>query len=72
MLIHFLVYGAFRSLLLVIYLLPFRFVALCGTLLGRTYYRIDRTRHRFVNANISVVLGRNLDNKHYLLPEPHM
>jgi len=63
MLINFLVYFAFRSFLLVIYLLPFRLVALLGTFLGRTYYLIDRTRHRFVNANISVVFGRELDNK---------
>ena len=63
MLINFLVYFAFRLFLLVIYLLPFRLVALLGTFLGRTYYLIDRTRHRFVNANISVVFGRELDNK---------
>jgi len=63
MLINFLVYFAFRSFLLVIYLLPFRLVALLGTFLGKTYYLIDRTRHRFVNANISVVFGRKLDNK---------
>ena len=63
MLINFLVYLAFRSFLLVIYLLPFRLNAILGTLLGRTYYLIDRTRHRFVNANISVVFGRELDNK---------
>jgi len=48
---------------LVIYLLPFRLNAILGTLLGRTYYVIDRTRHRFINANISVVFGRKLDNK---------
>ncbi|MBW2006041.1 MAG: lysophospholipid acyltransferase family protein [Deltaproteobacteria bacterium] len=63
MLINFLVYFAFRLFLLVIYLLPFRLVVLLGTLLGRAYYRIDRTRHRFVNANISIVFGRKLDNK---------
>ena len=63
MLINFLVYFAFRLFLLVIYLLPFRLVALLGTFLGRTYYLIDRTRHRFANANISVVFGRKLDNK---------
>jgi len=63
MLINFLVYLAFRSFLLVIYLLPFRLNAILGTLLGRTYYLIDRARHRFVNANISVVFGRELDNK---------
>ncbi len=63
MLIHFFVYFAFRSFLLVIYLLPFRLIAFFGTVLGRAYYLIDRTRHRFVNANISVVFGRKLDHK---------
>jgi len=63
MLINFLVYLAFRLFLLVIYLLPFRLVALLGTFLGRAYYLIDRARHRFANANISVVFGRKLDNK---------
>jgi KDO2-lipid IV(A) lauroyltransferase len=62
-LIHFFVYFTFRSFLLVIYFLPFRLAAFFGTLLGRVYYLIDRTRHRFVNANISVVFGRKLDNK---------
>jgi KDO2-lipid IV(A) lauroyltransferase len=62
-LIHFFVYFTFRSFLLVIYLLPFRLVAFFGALLGRAYYRFDRTRHKFVNANISVVFGRKLDNK---------
>jgi KDO2-lipid IV(A) lauroyltransferase len=63
MLIHFIVYFAFRSFLLVIYLLPLRLVSFFGALLGRAYYRFDRSRHRFVNANISVVFGRKLDNK---------
>ena len=63
MLINFLVYFAFRSFLLVIYLLPFRLVALFGTFLGRAYYFFDKTRHRFANANISVVFGRKLDKK---------
>jgi len=63
MLIHFFVYFAFRSFLFVIYLLPFRLIAFFGALLGRAYYRFDRSRHRFVNANISVVFGRKLDNK---------
>ena len=62
-LINFLVYLAFRSFLLVIYLLPFRFVALLGTLLGRTYYRIDRNRRRCINANISIVFGRKLNER---------
>jgi len=38
-------------------------VAIFGALLGRAYYRFDRSRHRFINANISVVFGRKLDNK---------
>jgi len=63
MLINFFVYFTFRSFLLVIYLLPFRLNAMLGTFLGRTYYLIDRTRHRFINANISVVFGGKLDNK---------
>ena len=63
MLVHFFVYFTFRSFLLVIYLLPFRLVALLGILLGRTYYLIDRNRRRCVNANISVVFGRKLDRK---------
>ncbi|MBW1613161.1 MAG: lysophospholipid acyltransferase family protein [Deltaproteobacteria bacterium] len=63
MLINFLVYFAFRLFLLVIYLMPFRLVALLGSFLGKTYYLIDRTRRRFANANISVVFGRKLDNK---------
>lgn len=63
MLLHFFVYFTFRSFLLIIYLLPFRFVALLGTFLGRTYYLIDRNRHRCVNANISVVFGSKLDHQ---------
>ena len=63
MLINFLVYLAFHSVLLAIYLLPFRLNAMLGAFLGRTYYRIDRSRHRFINANISVVFGRKLDTK---------
>jgi KDO2-lipid IV(A) lauroyltransferase len=63
MLLHFIVYFVFRSFLLAIYLLPFRFVASFGTFLGKVYYHFDRSRHRCVNANISVVYGRNLDNK---------
>jgi KDO2-lipid IV(A) lauroyltransferase len=63
MLINFFVYFTFRSFLLVIYFLPFRLVAFFGTLFGRAYYFFDRTRHRFANANISVVFGRKLDNK---------
>jgi len=62
-LINFFVYFAFRSFLLVIYLLPFRLVALLASFLGRAYYLIDMTRHRFANANISIVFGRKLDNK---------
>lgn len=63
MLIAFFIYFVFRSFLLVIYCLPFQIVALFGTLLGRAYYYIDRERHRFINANISVVFGRKLDGK---------
>ena len=63
MLINFLVYLAFHSVLLAIYLLPFRLNAMLGAFLGTTYYRIDRTRHRSINANISVVFRRKLDNK---------
>jgi len=63
MLINFLVYLAFHSVLLAIYLLPFRLNAMLGAFLGRAYYRFDRSRHRFINANISVVFGRKLDNK---------
>jgi KDO2-lipid IV(A) lauroyltransferase len=59
----FLVYLIFRSLLLAVYLLPFRFNAILGRLTGRAYYRIDRRRRRFINANISVVFGRGLDDK---------
>ena len=63
MLVNFFVYFTFRSFLLAIYLLPFRLIAFFGALLGRTYYRFDRSRHRFVTANISVVYGRKLNNK---------
>jgi len=34
-----------------------------GRLIGRAYYCIDRCRRRFIRANISVVFGRELDNK---------
>ena len=60
---NFLVYLIFRSFLLVIYFLPFRLNVLLGALLGRAYYLIDRWRRRIIKANISVVFGRELDNK---------
>jgi len=63
MLINFFVYFTFRSFLLVIYFLPFRLVAFIGTLFGRAYYLFDRARHKFINANISIVFGRKLDYK---------
>jgi len=59
----FLVYLIFRSLLLAVYFLPFRLNATLGRLMGRAYYRIDGRRRRFINANISVVFGRGLDDK---------
>lgn len=34
-----------------------------GRLMGRAYYLIDRQRRRIIKANISVVFGRQLDNK---------
>ncbi len=60
---NFLIYLMFRSFLLVVYFLPFRLNAMLGRLIGRLYYRIDRCRRRFIRANISVVFGRELDNK---------
>ncbi len=59
----FLVYLIFRSLLLAVYFLPFRLNATLGRLMGRAYCRIDGRRRRFINANISVVFGRGLDDK---------
>jgi KDO2-lipid IV(A) lauroyltransferase len=63
MLSDFLVYLAFRSFQLVVYLLPFRLNAVLGRLMGRAYYLIDRWRRRIIKANISVVFRRELDNK---------
>ncbi len=63
MLINFFVYFTFRSFLLVIYCLPFRLGAFFGTLLGKTYYHIDRNRQRFINANILAVFGKKLQGK---------
>ncbi len=60
---NFLVYLMFRSFLLVVYILPFRLNAMLGRLIGRAYYRVDRFRRRFISANISVVFGRELDDK---------
>jgi len=63
MLLNFLVYMIFQFSLLVLYLLPFRLVAMLGRLIGRAYHRIDRCRRRFIKANISVVFGRELDDR---------
>ena len=60
---HFIIYLTFRSFMLAIYLLPFRLISLAGRLIGRAYYRMDRSRRRILNANICVVFGRALDNK---------
>jgi len=61
--INFLGYLIFRSFLLVISSLPFRLNTILGRLMGRAYYLIDRKRRRIIKANISVVFGRQLDNK---------
>jgi KDO2-lipid IV(A) lauroyltransferase len=59
----FLLYLIFRSFLLLLRFLPFRLISLIGTLVGRAYYHIDRTRRRIINANICVVYGRSLDEQ---------
>jgi KDO2-lipid IV(A) lauroyltransferase len=59
----FLGYLIFRSFLFVVCFLPLRLNAILGRLIGRAYYRIDRTRRRFIKANISVVFGRELDDR---------
>jgi len=48
---------------LVVYFLPFRLNVVLGRLMGRTYYLVDRWRRRIIKANISIVFGRELDNK---------
>jgi KDO2-lipid IV(A) lauroyltransferase len=53
----------FRSFVLVVSYLPFRVNALLGRLIGKAYYCIDRSRRRFVRANIAVVFGGELDDK---------
>jgi KDO2-lipid IV(A) lauroyltransferase len=53
----------FRSFVLVVSYLPFRVNALLGRLIGKAYYLIDRSRRRFVRANIAVVFGGELDDK---------
>ena len=63
MLLNFLVYLVFRFFLLVIYFLPFRLNVIIARLMGRVYYLIDRWRRRIIKANISVVFGRDLDNR---------
>ena len=63
MLADFLGYLFFRSFLLVISFLPFRIIVILGRLIGRAYYLIDSHHRRIIKANISVVFGRELDNK---------
>jgi len=63
MLLDFLVYLVFRFFLLLFYLLPFRLNAILARLMGRVYYLVDRWRRRIIKANISVVFGRELDNR---------
>ena len=59
----YLVYMIFRSFVLVVSYLPFRVNALLGRLIGKAYYCIDRSRRRFVRANIAVVFGGELDDR---------
>jgi KDO2-lipid IV(A) lauroyltransferase len=61
--LDYLIYLIFRSFLLVPSLLPFRVNVFLGRLIGKAYYRIDRPRQRFVRANISVVFGKELDDR---------
>ncbi len=63
MLTNFFLYLVFRFFLLVIYLLPFRLNVIIAKLMGRVYYLIDRWRRRIIKANISIVFGRDLENK---------
>jgi len=59
----YLVYIVFRSFLWVASHLPFRVNAFLGRLIGKAYYRIDKSRRRVAKANISVVFGRELDDR---------
>jgi KDO2-lipid IV(A) lauroyltransferase len=59
----YLVYMIFRSFVLVVSHLPFKVNALLGRLIGKAYYCIDRSRRRFVQANIAIVFGGELDDK---------
>jgi KDO2-lipid IV(A) lauroyltransferase len=59
----FLVYLVFRLFLMMVSFLPFRLISLFGRLIGRAYYRMDKSRRRIINANICVVFGRALDNE---------
>jgi KDO2-lipid IV(A) lauroyltransferase len=59
----YLVYMIFRAFVLVVSYLPFKVNALLGRLIGKAYYLIDRSRRRFVRANIAVVFGGELDDK---------
>jgi KDO2-lipid IV(A) lauroyltransferase len=60
---NFIVYLLFRSVQLVVCFLPFRLNDMVGRLIGRAYYRIDGHRRRFIQANMSVVFGRQLDRR---------
>jgi len=59
--LDFLLYLTFRSFLMTVHRLPFRLLSLLGRLVGRSYYYMDRSRRRIINANICVVFGRALD-----------
>ena len=61
--LDYLVFLIFRSFLLVASHLPFRVNAFLGRLIGTAYYRIDRSRRMFAKANISVVFGKELDDR---------
>ena len=63
MMVKFLGYLILRLILLVARFLPFGINVVLGRLIGRLYYIIDQKRRRIINANISVVFGRKLNNK---------
>lgn len=63
MLLEFLAYFIFQFFLFVLHFLPFRLNTILGRLIGRAYYLIDRRRRRFIKANISIVFGREMNNK---------